>query len=308
MSAIRFSTKLKSALGVSLLLACVTVMGGSFHTGTAHQTGTVAATQSLPGIVALALDAASSPVVFSHAVVARDALGFPVGVKRSGKHVKDKFQNVEYDEVDELDASGRPISMTQLDGAGRLRVAVRLDESPRPATRIARDPALGIAQRSAISAGLTVAGTAQVDVDGATDGWTVRWSRIQNGIDVRGDETRVQVRPDGHIQSLARVEHGLASEPTQRLKADEAKKIVARQSDKWFAAAGAAYTIEKMDVQWVGPNGAFDATKPIDPQPVYRLAWVANVKPSGDASKYLWMVTLYVDAGDGSILGGDFVE
>jgi hypothetical protein len=308
MSAIRFSAKLKSALGVSLLLACLTVMGGSFQTNTAHQTGTVAATQNLPGVVAFALDAASSPVVFSHAVVARDALGFPIGVRRSGKHVQDKFQNVEYDEVDELDASGRPMSMTQLDGSGRLRVAVRLDESPRPATRIARDPALGIAQRGAISAGLTVAGTAQVDVDAATDGWTVRWSRTKNGIDVRGDETRVQVRPDGQIQSLARVEHELASEPTQRIQADRAREIVAGQSDNWFAAAGSGYTIEKMDVQWVGPNGAFDATKPIDPQPVYRLAWVANVKPSGDASKYLWMVTLYVDAEDGSILGGDFVE
>ena len=156
MSAIRFTTKLKSALGVSLLLACLTVMGGSFRTDTAHQTGTVAATQSLPGVVALALDAASSPVVFSHAIVARDALGFPVGVRRSGKHVQDKLQNLEYDEVDELDASGRPISMTQIDGSGHLRVAVRLDESPRPSTRIARDPALGIAQRGAISAGLTV--------------------------------------------------------------------------------------------------------------------------------------------------------
>ena len=103
MSAIRFTTKLKSALGISLLLACLTVMGGSFRTDTAHQTGTVAATQSLPGVVALALDAASSPVVFSHAIVARDALGFPVGVRRSGKHVQDKFQNLEYDEVDELE-------------------------------------------------------------------------------------------------------------------------------------------------------------------------------------------------------------
>jgi len=306
MPALRSSTTLKSALGVGLLLACLTVTGGSIHS--TQQTGTVAAIRSQPVVVALALDAASTPMVFSHAVIARDALGFPVGVRRSGRHVQDTFQHVEYDEVDELDAAGRPISMTQLDTSGHLRVAVRLDDSPHPATRIARDAAIGIAQRGATSVGLTVAGPAQIDADAATDGWTVRWNRTQNGVDVRGDETRVQVRPDGHIQSLAHVEHQLAEEPAQRIKADQAKEIVSRQSDNWFAAAGSGYAIEKMDLQWVGPNGAFDASKPIDPQPEYRLAWVANVKPSGDTSSYLWMVTLYVDAGDGSILGGDFVE
>jgi hypothetical protein len=307
MPALRSSTTLKSALGVGLLLICLTVTGGSFHT-TTQQPRAVTATRSQPEVVALALDAAASPVVFSYAVTARDALGFPVGVRRSGKHVQDKFQHVEYDEVDELDAAGRPISMTQLDASGHLRVAVRLDDSPHPATPIARDPAIEIAQRGAISTGLTVAGPTHVDKDAATDDWTVRWSRTQNGIEVRGDETRVQVRPDGHIQSLARVEHELAAEPTQRINADRAKEIVSRQAEDWFAAAGSGYTIEKMDVQWVGPNGAFDASKPIDPQPVYRLAWVANVKPSGDASSYLWMVTVFVDAGDGSLLGGDFVE
>jgi hypothetical protein len=308
MSAPRSSNALKSALGVGFLLACLTITGGSIHTASQPTGGTEAAVRSQPGVISLALEAASSPVVFSHAVAARDALGFPVGARRAGRHVQDTFEHVEYDEVDELDTSGRPISMTQLDASGRLRVAVRLDQSPHSATRIARDPAIQVAQRGAVSAGLTVGGPMHADADVATDGWTVRWSRVQNGIGVRGDETRVQVRPDGHIQSLARVEHQLSAEPAQRLKSDRAREIVSRQSDKWFVALGSSYTVESMDMEWVGPNGAFDAAQPIDPQPVYRLAWVANVKPSGAAANYLWMVTLYVDAGDGSLLGGDFVE
>ena len=306
MSTTRSSTAFKSALGVGLLLGCLAIAGSSGAGQSPRPSGTASPTE--PTVDFRLLDAQSSPIVFSHATTARDALGFPVGVSRNGKHVKDGFQHAEYDEVDELDAAGQPISMTQLDKSGRVMSAVRLDASPRPATRIGRDSALQTAQRGASAAGMAAGGTASASVDPATDGWTVRWSRIQDGIGVRGDETRVQVRPDGRIQSLARVEHQLAPAPAQRIKADEAKQFVSNKADLWFSAHGSDYSIDSMDLQWVGPNGAFDAAKSIDPQPVYRLAWVANVKPSGDASKYLWMVTVYLDAGDGSLLGGDFVE
>jgi hypothetical protein len=231
-----------------------------------------------------------------------------VGVRRAGKHVQDSFQHSEYDEVDELDAAGRPLSLTQFDASGRLMSAVRLDDNPRPTKPIARESAIQVAQRGAVTAGASVHGPMLVDADIATDGWTVRWERTENGIPVRGDETRIQIRPDGAVQSLARVEHQLAAEPARSLKADQARQIVAGQADRWFAATASRYTIQTIEMQWVAPNGAFDPSKPIDPQPVYRLAWVANVKPTGQAASYLWMVTLYLDAGDGSVFGGDFVE
>ncbi len=308
MSATRSNTAFKSAIGVGLLIGCLAIAGNSLSGAGQSPRPGESASPTEPTVDFQLLDAQASPIVFSHATTARDALGFPVGVSRTGKHVKDGFQHAEYDEVDELDAAGQPISMTQLDKSGRVMSAVRLDASPRPATRIGRDSALQAAQRGASAAGMAAGGTASANVDPATDGWTVRWSRIQDGIGVRGDETTVQVRPDGRIQSLARVEHQLAAAPAQRIKADEAKQFASNKADLWFRAHGSDYSIDSMDLEWVGPNGAFDAGKSIDPQPVYRLAWVANVKPSGDASKYLWMVTVYLDAGDGSLLGGDFVE
>ena len=63
-----------------------------------------------------------------------------------------------------------------------------------------------------------------------------------------------------------------------------------------------------MDLEWVGPNAAFDPAAVGEAAAPYRLAWVANVKPTGAASDVLRLVTLYVDAGDGSIIGGDVVE
>lgn len=308
MSRTRSTTAFTSALGLAVLLGCMAVAGGSFS-GIGHATKPSSSTQqSQPAMVFRLLDAQSSPAVFAHASSTRDALGFPVGASRSGKHVQDGFEHAEYDEIDELDATGQPISMTQLDKSGRLISAVRFDEIAHPASRISRDAALQTARKGATSAGVTVTGTTYADVDQATDGWTVRWSRIQDGIAVRGDETRVQIRPDGCIQSLARTEHQLAAAPLRQIKADEARQRVANTADEWFTARGSSYTIDSMDLEWVGPNGAFDVTKPIDPQPVYSLARVANVKPSGDASKYLWLATVYIDAGNGGVIGGDFVE
>ena len=308
MSRNRSTTAITSALGLALLLGCMAVAGGSLSGTGQTSKASSSAQPSQPAMVFQLLDAQSSPTVFAHANSARDALGFPVGTSRSGKHVQDGFQHAEYDQVDELDSTGRPISTTQLDKSGRVISAVRFDEIAHPASRIGRDAALQTARKAATSAGVTVTGTTYADVDPATDGWTIRWSRIQDGISVRGDETRVQVRPDGRIQSLARTEHGLAATPARQIKSDEARQRVAAKADGWFTARGSSYTIDSIDLEWVGPNGAFDPTKSIDPQPVYSLAWVANVKPSGDASKYLWLVTVYIDAGDGSVIGGDFVE
>jgi hypothetical protein len=63
-----------------------------------------------------------------------------------------------------------------------------------------------------------------------------------------------------------------------------------------------------MDLEWVGPNAAFDPSK-LDATPApYRLAWVANVKPSGPVAQSVRLITLYIDAGDGTVLGGDVVE
>jgi hypothetical protein len=308
MSTARSSTAIKSALGAGLLLALLAIAGGSLPANVKPSKPANPPLPTQPGVVIQLLDARSSPSVFAHASSARDALGFPVGAGRAARHVKDTFQHAEYDEVDELDAGGNPISLTQFETSGRLRVAVRLDRSSRPATRITSDSASQVAQQGAVSAGLPIGGPRHIDTDVATDGWTVRWDRTQDGIAVRGDETRVQVRPDGSIQSLARIEHQLAAGPAQRIDIGKARQIVDRQAEKWFTTAGSGYSVDKMDVEWVAPNDNFQSGQSADPQQTYRLAWVANAKPSGPAAEHTWLVTVYIDAGDGSLLGGDVVE
>ena len=301
-------TTVKSAIGAGAIVACLVVTAGRMIAAPQPSGGFAQTAVDEPTRFETALDANSEAVVLARAGKTRDALGFPVGARHTIKHVRDGFEQAEYDEVSEVDAAGRLTSVTQFDAQGQLRAAVRLDSGPRAGVNVTREAAIRSAQRSAVAAGLAVDTPSAADVDEANGGWTISWARQQDGVRVRGDETRIHLWSDGRIQSLARVTHDLASPPDRRISSDQARQVASATVDQWFAGRNSGHTIQSMDLEWVGPNGAFDPARITDsPQP-YRLAWVANVKPTGAAASYVWLMTLYVDAGDGSIIGGDVVE
>jgi hypothetical protein len=248
------------------------------------------------------------PEVFVGADKARDAFGFPVGVKKVGRHVHDGFQNSDYDEVSEVGSKGQPLALIQFDGSGRLTAAVRLDINASPAVPIAGDAATKTAQRGLAASGLTVIGQARTDSNVVDGGWEVHWDRTAEGLAVRGDETRVHLWADGRIQTVARVEHQLAPAPARRLSQPEARNVVTKQLDQWSGKGVVRYAVTDMNLEWVGPNATFDASKLNTAPAPYRLSWVVNVKPTGEASDYVRLITLYVDAGDGTVIGGDVVE
>ena len=297
----------KSGLGAAAVVGCLAVTAGQL-TAAPRQSPSSADLDGNPTRMEMALDANSSAAVFARAGKARDALEFPVGVTRVGKHVRDGFERAEYDEVSEMNSSGKIVALTQFDTKGRLRVAVRLDGPPRGGPRVTSDAAIRAAQRSTLAAGLTVGSPSRTDADEATGGWTVHWPRVKDGVPVRGDETRVNVWSDGHIQSVALVEHDLGAAPDRRIGLDSARQVASDNLDRWFAKRNSGYEIRDVMLQWVEPNGAFDPARITTAPTAYRLAWVTDVKPSGDAANYVWLMTLFVDAGDGNIIGGDFVE
>jgi len=261
-----------------------------------------------PVVTATVINADDSPDVFRRAASARDAFGFPAGPKRTGKHVHDTNRPTDYDEVEEIDSTGQPLALTQFDPTGRLVSAMRFDRPSATSAKVDKDAATKSATRGLSASGVAVAGQYQADANPVLGGWDVHWDRTQDGVKVRGDETRVHLWADGRIQSVAHVEHPLAAAPAQRLGIDDAKKVVNGQFDRWFAGRASGYAVQQVSLEWVGPNAAFDAGKLSAAPAPYRLAWVANVKPSGVAADYVSLVTVYVDAADGTILGGDVVE
>src|ERR1035437_6355319 len=83
------------ALSTGQLTAASRTSGGSDTTGVA------AARVGQSVMTETALYADGSPDVFARAGAARDAFGFPVGSKRTGRHVHDGFQKSDYHEVAE---------------------------------------------------------------------------------------------------------------------------------------------------------------------------------------------------------------
>ena len=301
-------TTIRSVVGAGAFVTCLVVTAGRMVAAPQPSGGFDQAVVGDPARFETALDANAEAVVLARAGKIRDALRFPVGARHASKHVRDGFEHAEYDEISEIDMAGRITSVTQFDAQGRLRAAVRLDSAPGVGPKVTREAAIKSAQRSAAAAGLAVAMPSATEVDQANGGWTIHWARLQDGVQVRGDETRVHLWPDGRIQSLARVEHDLASSPDRRIGSDQATQVVTTTFNQWFAGRDSSHTIQSLGLEWVGPNGAFDPARITDsPQP-YRLAWVANVKPTGTAANYVWLVSVYVDAGDGTIIGGDVVE
>ena len=307
----------RAALAPAIVVGALALSGGTF--AAAGSNLTAAATAATPGgaaampagrfaVIETAIYADDHPDVFARAASVRDALGFGKGTARKGRHVNDGLQASSYDEVAEVDAAGRSTSLAQFDGNGRLLAAIRFDSPSKGGGAVSSDEATKAAQRGLVSAGLQPAGKARSLINDVGGGWDVHWDRNEAGYKVRGDDLSVHVWQDGRIQSVGRVEHELAAAPARTIAHDEAQGLVTSRCKTWFQGTESGFSVQSMDLEWVGPNAAFDSSKIDAAAEPYRLAWVANVKPSGKAADSLRLVTLYLDAGDGSVIGGDVVE
>jgi hypothetical protein len=313
MATTRSGRAARAAIAAAMLFAgCVATSGQLSAAGARHSAAAVDGVAAAPlgqaAVRETVLYADDHPDLFARAGSTRDALGFSKGAARKGRHVHDGIQKSDYDEVAEVDAAGQPTSLTQFDGMGRLLAAVRFDSPARSGAAVSSDQAGKAAARGLAAAGIPVAGAGRPTANGAVGGWDIHWDRVQAGFKVRGDETAVHVWQDGRIQSVARVEHDLAAAPPTPIGQAAAQAVVSRQCDSWFSGGDSGFGIAGMTLEWVVPNAAFDPARVGAAEGPYRLAWVANVNPTGSAAEAVRLVTLYVDAGDGAIIGGDVVE
>jgi hypothetical protein len=237
----------------------------------------------------------------------RDLLQFPIGAQQTSKHVHDAAKQEDYDEVDELDANGRPVSLTMFSD-GRFKAAIRFDSAPRAATAISRTDGISSSQSAATRLGLVSGPPSLSYVDVSTNGWVVQWDRVDKGVPVRGDGTLVHVWADGRVGSVSSTSHALAPAPPTTIDATAAAAKVSVSLSMLVPGSVGGLQVKTPALEWVRPNGAFDSTRPIDSDPVGRLAWVVNVEASGRPDSGFTLLTVFVDAGDGSLLGGDVVE
>ena len=63
-----------------------------------------------------------------------------------------------------------------------------------------------------------------------------------------------------------------------------------------------------LDLAWVAPNDTFAPARPDAPAATLRLAWVGRVATTATLAESLRGLEVYLDAGDGSLLGGDVLR
>ena len=262
------------------------------------------------GVVEARLPAIAAAAQVERASRTGSLLGMPAAARRDARRVVDRFGGRTYDEVAEYDARDRLISLQRFGLDGRLLAAVRFGlrgdgGPPLHGTAGARLRA----ERLAASLGLEAAGTPRIVAAPSNAGWSVAWDRVVAGIPVPGDGLRIQLWPDGSVHGLTRSERALAPRPAVLLDDPRARASAEAQLDRWFhGSARREVALTGLALAWVPPNGTFAPVWPDAPGAVLRLAWVARVTTRGGLADNLRGLEIYLDAGDGSVFGGDILR
>jgi hypothetical protein len=239
----------------------------------------------------------------------RSRLGLPEPAASRVEHLVDRFAGTAYDEVTATDAEGRALHLQRIDDRGRLVAAVAFGwEAARSRPLADARAASARAQRLAADLGLAAAGAPDIDQlpDGA--GWTASWPRIVDGIPVPGDGVRIDLWADGRTHAVVSTERALAPRPEALLDEAAAWDLASASLAELFGDQREEIAIRELALRWVPPNDAFDPAGPDAPGSTLRLAWVAEARTAEGLAETLRAVRLYLDAGTGTLIGGDVLR
>jgi hypothetical protein len=235
------------------------------------------------------------------------ALGLPVGHGGTVARVVDRFAGTVLDELVTTGARGDRLAIVRVDRAGRLATAVRLGWVAAPDGSLDSPGAVQRAGRLAVAAGLPAAGAPAVGRT-ADDGWRVSWARSEGGVPVLGDGTTITLFADGSFHAAARRERALAARPASAIDRAAAERAAAGHLAALLGAASDQARLVGARLAWVAPNDTFDGSRPDAPDVALRLAWVVEARTRSPLADRLRALELYLDAGDGSLLGGDLLR
>ena len=234
------------------------------------------------------------------------ALGLP-GVRHAAQRVTDAFDHRIYDEVTAFDGGGREVAITRFDVDGPVAMAVVLGWHQQGGPAIDGPAAQNRAVAAIRAAGLGVTGRAVVQASAGAGGWSISWPRVAGGVAVRGDGLRVLLFADGTFHGLTRTERPLGAGPSRLIGADAAR-TTATSVLTGVGGDPADLTVAGVERAWIAPNDTFGGARLDAPAEVLRLAWTVRFETRNGLADRLRAVEVWIDAGDGSLLGGDAVE
>ena len=125
---------------------------------------------------------------------------------------------------------------------------------------------------------------------------------------VAGDGNSVTLFGDGALHAVAHRERSLAAAPATTLEVAAAQRIARERLVALLGPANVDARVVRTHLSWVAPNDTFDGQAPDAPDPVLRLAWVVEVRTVAPLADRIQALELYLDAGDGTLLGGDLLR
>ncbi len=251
------------------------------------------------------LTAATRGAVERRAEVLGRALGIP-GRAGATNRVFSRIEARALDEVDLVAADGRATGHFKLDAAtGALRSAVHLDwGAGYDAQVVSRSAAPRHASRIAAAAGVAVpAGQPTTAWDDGMTAWHVHWVRSISGVPAIGG-TSVWLFPGGQVKAIAVSEPAAEPAPASTVDAARASDAVRDYVTRNRIDRFEALSFDTPVLRWVAGND-FVATEKADAaEPTLRLAWVVRFRYEVPGWRLPHQVELYVDAGNGELIGG----
>jgi hypothetical protein len=262
------------------------------------------------GIDRAAMSLTAQAAAIGRAAWAASAIGLEPAARRTAARLTDRFDQRVLDEVTEYDGHGRPTAIQQFDTGGRLLSVVRLGWQAGRGTALTDEGrVVDRARQIALAAGLAMDGPARVRGAAGGSGFVVAWDRVAGGVPVPGDGLRINLWPDGSLHNLSRSERPMAARPPILLDRAAATAAIEARLAAWFAGPSRSQVqLTGVDLAWIAPNDTFQPDRADAPSPTLRLAWVGKASTSGSLAATLRGLEIFVDAGDGSLLGGDVVR
>jgi hypothetical protein len=157
------------------------------------------------------------------------------------------------------------------------------------------------------AAGHVPAGRADVHRSAGAGGWSVAWQRTVGGDVVRGDGLRIALWSDGSFHGLTRTERPLAAAPARQIGAGDARKAAVAVVAARVGGSTGDLRVVAVERVWIAPNDSFGGARIDAPAEILRLAWAVRLDATGALAERVRSVEIWLDAGDGSLLGGDVI-
>ena len=232
------------------------------------------------------------------------ALGIPAASHRAAR-LDDTFEHRVIDEVTSLDDHGREVAVSRFELDGRVAMVAALGWRAGRGRSVDAAGAGRSAAAVARVAGLTPGGQPVARRSAGAGGWSVAWQRNVGGVPVRGDGLRVLLWADGSFHGLTSTERPLAAAPAAVMSHDQAVTAAERVAAERIGIASDGLRVAGAELAWVAPNDLFEPAAPDAPAETLRLAWIVNFESHGAVAERLRSVEVWIDAGDGRLLGGD---